>query len=81
MNARVRVMHPVMGERVFYTRDISDGGLFIIVEEENDGFWSIGELMQVQALGLPFPAPVLPMSVVRQVADGFGLEFLPEINP
>jgi|TARA_R110000851_G_scaffold161988_1_gene305702 PilZ domain-containing protein len=74
MSAKVRVTHEELGEFVFSTRDISDGGVFIVVDTEPFEP-SIGDSVQVQVQGLPVPAPVLDMVVVRKTNDGFGLQF------
>lgn len=74
MSAKVRVTHEELGEFVFSTRDISDGGVFIVVDTE-PFVPSIGDSVQVQVQGLPVPAPVLDMVVVRKTNDGFGLQF------
>ena len=74
MRAKVRVTHEELGEFVFSTRDISDGGVFIVVDTEPFAP-SIGDSVQVQVQGLPVPAPVLDMVVVRKTNDGFGLQF------
>ncbi len=74
MSAKVRVTHEELGEFVFSTRDISDGGVFIVVDTEPVEP-SIGDSVQVQVQGLPVPAPVLDMVVVRKTNDGFGLQF------
>lgn len=74
MSAKVRVTHEELGEFVFSTRDISDGGVFIVVDAEPFAP-SIGDSVQVQVQGLPVPAPVLNMVVVRKTNDGFGLQF------
>lgn len=73
LNAKVSVTHPDIESRVFSTRDISDGGIFIVVED--DFAPAIGDRVQVQVQGLPIPAPVLEMVVVRKTVDGFGLQF------
>jgi hypothetical protein len=74
MSAKVKVVHPELGEFLFSTRDISDGGVFIIVDgqafEPN-----IGDKVTVQVQGLPVPAPVLDMLIVRKTNDGLGLQF------
>lgn len=74
INAKVKVVHEGLGEGVFSTRDISDGGIFVVVD---DGGYEpeIGESVVVQVQGLPVPAPELVMVVVRKSVDGFGLQF------
>jgi c-di-GMP-binding flagellar brake protein YcgR len=73
LNARVSVNHPDHGEKILATRDISDGGIFIVVED--DFALRIGDQVKIQVQGLPVPAPVLDMVVVRRTPDGFGLQF------
>ncbi|AHI28012.1 PilZ domain-containing protein [Marinobacter similis] len=74
MSAKVKVVHPELGEFMFSTRDISDGGVFIIVDA--DPFEpNIGDTVTVQVQGLPVPAPVLEMVIVRRTNDGLGLQF------
>ncbi len=74
MNAKVSVTHPILGKQFFSTRDISDGGVFIVVED--DAYKpALGDCVEVQVQGLPMPAPVLKMVVARVMADGFGLQF------
>lgn len=80
MSARVKVVHETLGEFVFSTRDISDGGVFIVVEA--DPFEPVmGDKVQVQVQGLPVQAPVLDMVIVRKTIDGFGLQFADEQQP
>jgi len=79
MSARVKVTHDTLGEFLFATRDISDGGVFVVVDTEP--FTPvIGDKVQVQVQvqGLPIPAPVLEMEVVRKTIDGYGLQFADE---
>ncbi|KXS52369.1 MAG: type IV pilus assembly PilZ [Marinobacter sp. T13-3] len=74
MNARVKIVHQSFGEFFFNTSDISDGGLFIVMED--DTFRpELGDRVTVQVQGLPVPAPVLEMCVVRKTNDGLGLQF------
>ncbi|MFD2228870.1 PilZ domain-containing protein [Alkalimarinus sediminis] len=74
LNAKVKVTHEVVGEGIFYVRDISDGGVFVIVGEA--AFPPLGSVVTVQMQDLPFEAPILDMIVVRKGADGFGLKFV-----
>ena len=74
LNARVRVAHEMIGEDLYYTRDISDGGIYVVVD--GGEFPPLGSVVEVQVQGLPIPAPVLRMQVVREGVDGFGLQFV-----
>ncbi|MDE1462916.1 PilZ domain-containing protein [Spartinivicinus poritis] len=56
------------------TRDISDSGIFLLAEE--DSIPPLGTIVKVQVQGLPIPAPVCTMEVVRQEPEGFGLRML-----
>tara|TARA_R110000803_G_scaffold113922_1_gene182371 strand:+ start:308 stop:541 length:234 start_codon:yes stop_codon:yes gene_type:complete len=74
MSAKVKVTHEQLGEFVFSTRDISDGGVFVVVD--NEPFTpALGDKVKVQVQGLPVEAPVLDMVVVRDTIDGFGFQF------
>lgn len=74
MSARILVRHPDLGEAVFNMRDLSDGGIFVAVD--NGDFPEVGSLVEVQVQGLPVAAPVRQMRVVRSSGEGFGLEFV-----
>lgn len=74
MSAKVKVNHEQLGEFVFSTRDISDGGVFIVVDDEPFAP-EMGDKIKVQVQGLPVQAPVLNMVVVRITNDGYGLQF------
>ena len=74
MSAKVKVVHEELGEFIFSTRDISDGGVFIVVDTEPFAP-NLGDTVTVQVQGLPVPAPILEMVVVRKTNDGDGLQF------
>jgi len=73
LTARIKVIHDSIGEGIYETRDISDGGVFIVAGEKP--FPPLGSMVIVQLQGLPIPAPEVSMVVVRRGADGFGLSF------
>ena len=75
-NARVKIVHTEDGEFLYLTRDISDSGIFVCVETDQE-FPSLGSSVKVQMQGLPIAAPVLDMVIVRKGKDGYGLNFLP----
>ncbi|MBS3805365.1 MAG: PilZ domain-containing protein [Oleiphilaceae bacterium] len=73
LNAKVSVSLREQPLGIYSTRDISDGGIFVILED--DAALAIGDRVQVQVQGMPGSAPVLDMVVVRKTIDGFGLQF------
>lgn len=75
LRAEVKLNHPVAGEQTSHTRDISEGGAFVL----NEGLTmpQLGEIIEVQVQGLPGEAaPVVRMRVARIDREGIGLEFL-----
>jgi hypothetical protein len=79
MSATVKVEHETLGYFVFGTRDISDGGVFIAIEDQQFSP-QLGDNVTVQVQGLPVAAPVLHMVVRRKTLDGYGLQFA-DSNP
>lgn len=74
LRAEVKVSHPEIGELILHTRDISDGGAYIVGSSVGA---QPGDLVEVQLQGLPGePAPVVQMRVVRVDKDGMGLQFV-----
>jgi hypothetical protein len=75
LRAEVKLAHPEVGEQRAHTRDISEGGAFVV----SDGLTvpNLGDVIDVQVQGLPGEAaPVVPMRVVRIDKDGIGLAFI-----
>lgn len=60
------------GEVYAMTRDISESGVFVIIDR--DSMPQVGEIVNVQVQGLPgADAPWVEMEVVRAENDGIGL--------
>lgn len=75
MKARIKITHPDLGEVFGYTRDLSDGGVF--VENPELANLSAGTEVDGQVQDMPFEAPVLRMVIQRIVpGEGAGLAFL-----
>jgi len=75
LRAEVKLSHPKVGEQHSHTRDISEGGAFIMAE--GIVLPEIGDVVEVQVQGLPGEAaPVVRMKVVRIDKEGVALEFL-----
>lgn len=71
---RIKITHDSVGELTVKTRDISDGGVFVVLEPEH--IPPIGTIVKGQVQGLLDDAPVLQMEVVRMEPSGVGLRFL-----
>lgn len=75
LRAEVKLSHPKVGEQHTHTRDISEGGAFIL--REGIVLPEIGDVVEVQVQGLPGEeAPVVKMKVVRIDKDGVALQFV-----
>jgi len=73
----IKIIYPSGESQNVSTRDISDGGLFLILGELDQP--SIGELVTVELLDDPQNTKALPSSdavVVRQESEGIGLSFI-----
>jgi len=71
---RIKIQHETVGELIVKTRDISDGGVFVVLEPEQ--IPSIGSRVIGQVQGMMEDAPVLEMEVVRIEPTGVGLRFV-----
>lgn len=76
MRARLKMIHPVVGGLLVYTRDLSDGGLFILSGQHS--LPEVGEIIKVQIQDVPVEAPILTAKIVRKTEDGIGVMFLQE---
>lgn len=74
MKAQVKISHESFGELVAATKDISDGGIFLLTE--NSEMPPIGTIIEGQVQGLTGDAPVLKMEIMRLTPDGIGLKFI-----
>lgn len=71
---RIKIVHYSIGELLVKTRDISDGGVFVVLEPEQ--IPPVGTIVAGQVQGLIEDAPILQMEVVRVEPVGVGLRFL-----
>lgn len=74
LSCRIKIVHESVGELLVKTRDISDGGVFVIIDPEN--IPAVGTVVTGQVQGLMDEAPILAMEVVRIEPQGVGLRFL-----
>ncbi|HET8904042.1 MAG TPA: PilZ domain-containing protein [Saccharospirillum sp.] len=58
------------------TWNISDGGTFVELTPTQKQHFNLGTQVRSQVLGLPMPAPVVMMRVVRHAPSGIGLKII-----
>lgn len=73
---RIKITHASVGELLVKTRDISDGGVFVVLDPEQ--IPPVGTRLTGQVQGLMDDAPILQLEVVRVEANGVGLRFVQE---
>ena len=73
LQCKIKITHAT-SERIVKTRDVSDGGVFVVLDA--DQIPPIGTIVTGQVQGLMDDAPILEMEVVRVEPSGVGLRFL-----
>lgn len=68
---KARIIHPRLGSVTFLTRDISHGGMFLVVG--GSAPLPVGDLVDVQILDVVDDPPMCKMRVVRLEGEGIGL--------
>ena len=74
IKVQVKVYHPSIGNIVVQTRDISDGGIFLLTE--NIEVPAIGTIVEGQVQGMDIEGPILKLEIVRMEPAGIGLKFI-----
>lgn len=74
LKVQLRIDHPVHGQMLVTTRDISESGVFVVIDDAQR-LLQIGERVSGQVQGLPMEAPVVQMEVVRFEPSGVALIF------
>ncbi|WP_198266444.1 PilZ domain-containing protein [sulfur-oxidizing endosymbiont of Gigantopelta aegis] len=70
----VKLTHPDVGTVEVKTKDISDGGIYLLSKTTN--LPPVGSQVKVQLIDTPFEAPILDMIIVRLGDNGIGLKFI-----
>jgi hypothetical protein len=74
LKVQLRIDHPLHGQMLVTTRDISESGVFVVIDDAQK-LLQIGEVVSGQVQGLPIPAPVVQMQVVSFEPSGVALIF------
>lgn len=74
MTVSIKISHPDIGEKLVKTKNISDSGVFILVEPTD--MPAIGTIVSGQVQGIIDSAPELDMEIVRTESNGLGLRYV-----
>lgn len=74
VSIKVRVWHDAIGSVVLTTRDVSDGGVFLITE--GAPIPPVGTVVEGQVQGPVEDLPIVKMEIVRVEPTGVGLRFV-----
>ncbi len=74
LRCKFKIWNTALGEATVTTRDISDGGVFLILDSSLT--LPVGTRVSGQVQGLMADAPVVDMEVVRMEPSGVGLRFI-----
>lgn len=74
VNAKVIITHPDIGQYETYTHDISNGGVFILLQDHPD--LPLGTKLDMRFLNSEQNDIVFKMEVARLDKTGLGLKFL-----
>ncbi len=72
--ARIRISHESFGTRIVKTRDISHGGVFLLVDDI--AALTAGMVIEGQIQDEYMERPVVKMEVIRLEPTGVGLRFI-----
>lgn len=73
MNCQIKICHPLLGEILATTEDLSDEG--VLINHPDMSKLKLGDIVTGQVQNLPIEAPILKMEVVRTTTTGVGLRF------
>lgn len=76
LRCKFKIWSDSLGEMIVTTRDISDGGIFVILDASVN--LPVGTHCKGQVQGMMADAPIVQMEVVRLESAGVGLRFVPD---
>ncbi len=73
---KIKVWHQEVGEVVVETRNVSDGGVYLLMGSSVVETLSVGTVVKGQVLDMAEGGPVVTMEVVRTDVNGVGLRYI-----
>lgn len=76
LKVKFKIWHESFGEAVVMTRDVSDGGVFLITEKADVEIPPAGTVLRGQVQDMMADPPLVVMEIVRMEPMGIGLRFI-----
>ena len=76
LKVKFKIWHESFGEAIVMTRDVSEGGVFLITEKTDVEIPPEGTVMRGQVQDVMEDPPMVVMEVVRIEPMGVGLRFI-----
>ncbi len=73
ISARVKITHPSIGSVIVTTRNLSDGGVFLVTKGLE--LPPLGSVLEGQVQDSMENPPIVKMKIVRIESDGIGVMF------
>lgn len=78
LKVQFKIWHDSFGEANVMTRDVSDGGVFLITDKMDADLPDTGTVLKGQVQNMMDDAPIVTMEIVRLEPSGVGLRFVGE---
>lgn len=72
--AKVKLMHPDIGEVILDIRDLSDGGLYVYCDDPD--LLPIDTEVRIQAINEDMEMPIIDVQIVRKDGEGMGMKII-----
>lgn len=76
LKVRFKIWHESFGEAIVMTRDVSEGGVFLITEQADVDIPPAGTVLRGQVQDMLADPPLVLMEIVRMDPMGIGLRFI-----
>ena len=80
LKVQFKIWHDSFGEAMVLTRDVSEGGVFLITDSVDVDLPEIGTVLKGQVQNVMDDPPLVTMEIVRMEPVGIGLRFIENVE-
>lgn len=81
LKVKFKIWHDSFGEATVMTRDVSEGGVYLITEHADIDIPAEGTILRGQVQDVMEEPPTVMMEIVRVESMGMGLRFIEDEKP